>query len=66
MAPREKHKKTGSSGKAEAVGRQRSTSRESRRAEIEMERGDPQGAGLEGVKTSPRIQRVETDGWGRR
>ncbi|KAL8981883.1 MAG: hypothetical protein Q9205_003452 [Flavoplaca limonia] len=66
MAPREKHKKTGSSGKEEAVGRQRSTSRESRRAEIEMERGDPQVAGLEGVKTSPRIQRVETDGWGRR
>ncbi|KAL9623577.1 MAG: hypothetical protein Q9204_007937 [Flavoplaca sp. TL-2023a] len=66
MAPREKHKKTGSSGKEDAVGRQRSTSRESRRAEIEMERGDPQGVGLEGVKTSPRIQRVETDGWGRR
>ncbi|KAL8942637.1 MAG: hypothetical protein Q9216_001550 [Gyalolechia sp. 2 TL-2023] len=51
--------------------RQRSTSRESRRAEIELER-DPGGnagrrAELEGVRISPRIMRVETDGlWGRR
>ncbi|KAL8847012.1 MAG: hypothetical protein Q9221_007925 [Calogaya cf. arnoldii] len=62
MAPRKKNKR----GKEEAVERQRSTSRESRRAEIEMERGDPGRAELEGVKVSPRIQRVETDGWGRR
>ncbi|KAL8903820.1 MAG: hypothetical protein Q9207_003680 [Kuettlingeria erythrocarpa] len=55
------------------VSRQRSTSRESRRAEIELERargGDEDGrhsgrAELEGVKVSPRIVRVETDGWGR-
>ncbi|KAL8756978.1 MAG: hypothetical protein Q9199_002568 [Rusavskia elegans] len=66
MAPRKKDKRSGSGGKEEAVGRQRSTSRESRRAEIEMERGDPRRAELEGVKISPRIQRVETDGWGRR
>ncbi|KAI4159643.1 MAG: hypothetical protein LQ342_006410 [Letrouitia transgressa] len=48
--------------------RQRSTSRESRRAEIELERGVDEGrrAELEGVKISPRIQRVETDGWGGR
>lgn len=52
--------------------RQRSTSRESRRAEIELERGGGnagRGGGraeLEGVKVSPRIVRVETDGWGRR
>ncbi|KAL8995413.1 MAG: hypothetical protein Q9169_004858 [Polycauliona sp. 2 TL-2023] len=66
MTPRKKDKRGG--GKEEAVGRQRSTSRESRRAEIEMERGDPRKPELEGVKTSPRIQRVETDGdgWGRR
>ncbi|KAI4091753.1 MAG: hypothetical protein LQ339_008075 [Xanthoria mediterranea] len=66
MAPRKKDKRFGSGRKEEAVGRQRSTSRESRRAEIEMERGDPGRIELEGVKTSPRIQRVETDGWGRR
>ncbi|KAL8762880.1 MAG: hypothetical protein Q9184_001176 [Pyrenodesmia sp. 2 TL-2023] len=56
------------------VRRQRSTSRESRRAEIELERaGGRNGQGretwraeLEGVKVSPRIMRVETDGWGRR
>lgn len=56
------------------VRRQRSTSRESRRAEIELERaGGANGEGretgmseLEGVKVSPRIMRVETDGWGRR
>ncbi|KAL8675527.1 MAG: hypothetical protein Q9168_000039 [Polycauliona sp. 1 TL-2023] len=64
MAPRKKDKR--GSGKEEALGRQRSTSRESRRAEIEMERGEPRKAELEGVKTSPRIQRVETDGWGRK
>lgn len=53
--------------KKEAVGRQRSTSRESRRAEIELERGGEEGRGrVEGVKVSPRIMRVETDGWGRR
>ncbi|KAI4195756.1 MAG: hypothetical protein LQ350_006997 [Teloschistes chrysophthalmus] len=57
------------------LGRQRSTSRESRRAEIELERGRGKGKGgerregraeLEGVKVSPRIMRVETDGWGKR
>ncbi|KAL8783887.1 MAG: hypothetical protein Q9213_004305 [Squamulea squamosa] len=64
MAPRKKDRK--SAGKEDAVDRQRSTSRESRRAEIEMERGEGRRAELEGVKVSPRIQRVETDGWGRR
>ena len=49
--------------------RPRSASRESRRAEIELERskkGDAKRAELEGIKISPRIQRVETDGWSRR
>lgn len=63
--------------------RHRSTSRESRRAEIELERTQRVGRGeggngdalrlsgavraeLEGWKVSPRIMRVETDGWGRR
>ncbi|KAI4189193.1 MAG: hypothetical protein L6R41_001636 [Letrouitia leprolyta] len=48
------------------VRRQRSTSRESRRAEIELERdlhGDAgKRAELEGVRVSPRIMRVQTDG----
>lgn len=60
-------------GNGGRLGRQRSTSRESRRAEIELERGKGKGeerregrAELEGVKVSPRIMRVETDGWGKR
>lgn len=60
-------------GNTGRLGRQRSTSRESRRAEIELERGTGKReerregrAELEGVKVSPRIMRVETDGWGRR
>ncbi|KAL8770986.1 MAG: hypothetical protein Q9209_003405 [Squamulea sp. 1 TL-2023] len=64
MATRKKDRK--GAGKEDAVDRQRSTSRESRRAEIEMERGEGRRAELEGVKVSPRIQRVETDGLGRR
>lgn len=48
--------------------RRRSASRESRRAEIEMSgRVKPGGkAEIEGVEVSPRIARVETDGWGRK
>ncbi|KAL9598077.1 MAG: hypothetical protein Q9219_004708 [cf. Caloplaca sp. 3 TL-2023] len=67
LSPKRKHR-----GKGSVVGRQRSTSRESRRAEIELERGDGGrravvGVELEGVRVSPRIMRVQTDGsWGRR
>ncbi|KAL8915195.1 MAG: hypothetical protein Q9171_000314 [Xanthocarpia ochracea] len=66
MAPRKKDRRGGGGEKESPMGRQRSTSRESRRAEIEMERGDSRTPELEGVNISPRIQRVETDGWGRR
>ncbi|KAL8873630.1 MAG: hypothetical protein Q9174_000931 [Haloplaca sp. 1 TL-2023] len=57
------------------VRRQRSTSRESRRAEIELERGKMSGKMVQGqedrrvelgVQVSPRIVRVETDGWGKK
>ncbi|KAL9012401.1 MAG: hypothetical protein Q9173_002824 [Seirophora scorigena] len=73
--PQQQKKKKDKDGRAAAVRRQRSTSRESRRAEIELERGARHGASderaraaaeLEGVRVSPRIMRVETDGWGRR
>ncbi|KAL8955166.1 MAG: hypothetical protein Q9193_006875, partial [Seirophora villosa] len=75
--PQRPQKKKAKDGRAAAaaVTRQRSTSRESRRAEIELERGTRHGvsgeraraaAELEGVRVSPRIMRVETDGWGRR
>lgn len=48
--------------------RRRSASRESRRAEIEMSGRVKAGgrAEMEGVEVSPRIARVETDGWGRK
>ena len=44
----------------------RRASRESRRAEIEMENRPSSRQELEGVEVSPRIKRVDTDGWGRR
>ncbi len=46
--------------------RRRSASRESRRAEIEMGGGSGAGsrAEIQGVEVTPRITRVETDGWG--
>ncbi|KAL8715563.1 MAG: hypothetical protein Q9220_000899 [cf. Caloplaca sp. 1 TL-2023] len=68
MDPRRNPRKGGQGD----IRRQRSTSRESRRAEIELERGkgkskgDSHRAELEGIKISPRINRVETDGWGRK
>lgn len=48
--------------------RRRSASRENRRAEIEMgSRVAGKGrAKIEGVAVTPRIARVETDGWGAR
>lgn len=52
--------------------RRRSASRESRRVEIEMEtrgkdkRDIDRREELEGVEITPRIVRVETDGWGKR
>lgn len=52
--------------------RRRSASRESRRVEIEMEtrgkdkRDLERREELEGVEITPRIVRVETDGWGKR
>lgn len=68
-SPRKVRRAPGGKGDRD-VRRQRSTSRESRRAEIELER-DLHGDGgkraeLEGVRVSPRIMRVQTDGsWGR-
>ncbi|KAL9019788.1 MAG: hypothetical protein Q9185_002932 [Variospora sp. 1 TL-2023] len=66
-------KKRDKAGRGPEMRRQRSMSRESRRVEIELERGTRNGAGeraraaeLEGVSVSPRIMRVETDGWGGR
>ncbi|KAL8971420.1 MAG: hypothetical protein Q9183_001067 [Haloplaca sp. 2 TL-2023] len=65
----------GREGNRGDVRRQRSTSRESRRAEIELERDKvvvKSGEGQEdtraelGAKVSPRIMRVETDGWGKK
>ena len=65
----------GREGNRGDVRRQRSTSRESRRAEIELERDKvvvKRGEGQEdrraelGAKVSPRIMRVETDGWGKK
>ena len=54
--------------KGPGANRQRSTSRESRRAEIELEREGGRRAELEGVRVSPRIMRVEseTGQWTRR
>lgn len=48
--------------------RRRSPSRENRRAEIEMgsRNTGKGGAEIEGVAVTPRIARVETDGWGAR
>lgn len=48
--------------------RRRSASRENRRAEIEMgSRNTGKGrAEIDGVAITPRIARVETDGWGAR
>ncbi|KAI4176608.1 MAG: hypothetical protein LQ343_000899 [Gyalolechia ehrenbergii] len=69
--PSLKKVRKGAGGKGDGdVRRQRSTSRESRRAEIELERDSHGNAGrraeLEGVRVSPRIMRVQTDGsWGR-
>ena len=43
----------------------RRNSRESRRTEIELQDRPSSRQELEGVEVSPRIKRVETDGWGR-
>lgn len=44
----------------------RRNSRESRRAEIEMSSQPSSRQELEGIEVSPRIKRVDTDGWGRK
>ncbi|KAL8722105.1 MAG: hypothetical protein Q9225_001349 [Loekoesia sp. 1 TL-2023] len=67
LSPSPKKSRRGSGKGDGGVRRQRSTSRESRRAEIELERDAGRRAELEGVRVSPRIMRVQTDGsWGRR